>query len=128
MKSLMNSKFHGTLRVPGDKSITHRALMFGALSAGTTRIHYPLPSEDTRRTLECMRALGRPKWRRSRKNGWSLHQVPRSFIHPKRRYIQGIPALRPACSPACSPAWAFLLKWKGMNPSRDGQWTALNAL
>ncbi|WP_271398013.1 3-phosphoshikimate 1-carboxyvinyltransferase [Salinicoccus roseus] len=58
MKSLMNSKFNGTLKVPGDKSITHRALMFGALAAGTTRIHYPLPSEDTHRTLECMRALG----------------------------------------------------------------------
>ncbi|MEZ2457065.1 3-phosphoshikimate 1-carboxyvinyltransferase [Salinicoccus roseus] len=54
----MNSKFNGTLKVPGDKSITHRALMFGALAAGTTRIHYPLPSEDTHRTLECMRALG----------------------------------------------------------------------
>ncbi|WP_031544838.1 3-phosphoshikimate 1-carboxyvinyltransferase [Salinicoccus luteus] len=58
MKSLMNSKFHGTLRVPGDKSITHRALMFGALSEGATHIHHPLPSEDTRRTMECMRALG----------------------------------------------------------------------
>lgn len=58
MKSLMNSKFNGTLKVPGDKSITHRALMFGALAAGTTRIHYPLPSEDTHRTLECIRALG----------------------------------------------------------------------
>lgn len=58
MKSLMNSKFNGTLKVPGDKSITHRALMFGALAAGTTHIHYPLPSEDTHRTLECMRALG----------------------------------------------------------------------
>ncbi|WP_373445993.1 3-phosphoshikimate 1-carboxyvinyltransferase [Salinicoccus bachuensis] len=54
----MNSKFHGTLKVPGDKSITHRALMFGALSEGTTRVHHPLPSEDTRRTMECMRALG----------------------------------------------------------------------
>ncbi|OZT78033.1 3-phosphoshikimate 1-carboxyvinyltransferase [Salinicoccus roseus] len=58
MKSLMNSKFNGTLKVPGDKSITHRALMFGALAAGTTRIHYPLTSEDTHRTLECMCALG----------------------------------------------------------------------
>lgn len=58
MKHLLNSRFTGTLRVPGDKSITHRALMFGALAKGTTRIYLPLHSEDTGRTMECMRALG----------------------------------------------------------------------
>ncbi|GAB3072171.1 3-phosphoshikimate 1-carboxyvinyltransferase [Salinicoccus sesuvii] len=58
MKHLLNSSFSGTLKVPGDKSITHRALMFGALANGTTHIHLPLESEDTRRTMECMRALG----------------------------------------------------------------------
>lgn len=29
----------GTLRVPGDKSISHRAIMFGSLAEGTTTIH-----------------------------------------------------------------------------------------
>lgn len=58
MKQLLNGTFKGTTRVPGDKSITHRALMLGALSKGTTRINRPLISADTLRTLENMRQLG----------------------------------------------------------------------
>src|SRR5699024_1420148 len=58
MKNLLNHAFNGTLRVPGDKSITHRSLMFGTLANGKTVIKLPLISEDTLRTLECMRALG----------------------------------------------------------------------
>ncbi|WP_256440517.1 hypothetical protein [Jeotgalicoccus sp. WY2] len=41
MKQLLNGTFKGTIRVPGDKSITHRALMLGALSHGTTNIYRP---------------------------------------------------------------------------------------
>ncbi|CEA00195.1 3-phosphoshikimate 1-carboxyvinyltransferase [Jeotgalicoccus saudimassiliensis] len=58
MKHLLNGTFTGTTRVPGDKSITHRALMLGALSEGTTHISRPLISADTLRTLENMRQLG----------------------------------------------------------------------
>ena len=58
MKQLLNGTFKGTTRVPGDKSITHRALMLGALSKGTTHISRPLISADTLRTLENMRQLG----------------------------------------------------------------------
>ena len=49
---------HGTLRVPGDKSISHRALMFGALAVGETRITGLLEGEDVLRTAAAMRALG----------------------------------------------------------------------
>src|SRR5271168_1977868 len=49
---------HGTLRVPGDKSISHRALMFGALAIGETRITGLLEGEDVLRTAAAMRALG----------------------------------------------------------------------
>ena len=38
--------FAGTVRVPGDKSISHRALMFGALASGRTRITGLLEAED----------------------------------------------------------------------------------
>lgn len=58
MKQLLNGKFQGTTKVPGDKSITHRALMLGALSNGSTHIKSPLISADTLRTFENMRQLG----------------------------------------------------------------------
>jgi 3-phosphoshikimate 1-carboxyvinyltransferase len=48
----------GTLRVPADKSITHRALMLAPLLNGKTRIENFLDSETTRATLNCMRAMG----------------------------------------------------------------------
>lgn len=48
----------GTIRVPGDKSISHRALMFAALAIGETRITGLLEGEDVLRTVAAMRALG----------------------------------------------------------------------
>ncbi|WP_411841810.1 3-phosphoshikimate 1-carboxyvinyltransferase [Salinicoccus sp. HZC-1] len=58
MKQLLNSTFEGTIKVPGDKSITHRSLMLSTLADGRTEIHQPLRSEDTYRTMEIMRAIG----------------------------------------------------------------------
>ena len=52
----------GRIRVPGDKSISHRALMFGALAIGETRITGLLEGEDVLRTAAADAwALGRPK-------------------------------------------------------------------
>jgi len=48
----------GSIRVPGDKSISHRALMLGALAEGRTRIRGFLPGEDCLATLAALRALG----------------------------------------------------------------------
>src|SRR5436190_17227772 len=48
----------GRVRVPGDKSISHRALIFGALSVGETRIEGLLEGEDVLNTGKAMRALG----------------------------------------------------------------------
>jgi 3-phosphoshikimate 1-carboxyvinyltransferase len=48
----------GEVSVPGDKSISHRALMFGALAVGVTRISGLLEGEDVLRTAAAMRALG----------------------------------------------------------------------
>lgn len=58
MKSLLNHKFIGNIKVPGDKSITHRALMMAALAEGTSTIKSPLESDDTFRTSEIMSQLG----------------------------------------------------------------------
>lgn len=48
----------GSVRVPGDKSISHRSFMFGGLAAGQTRITGLLEGEDVLRTGEAMKAMG----------------------------------------------------------------------
>ncbi|MCE2965845.1 MAG: 3-phosphoshikimate 1-carboxyvinyltransferase, partial [Alphaproteobacteria bacterium] len=48
----------GTLRVPGDKSISHRALMFASLAIGESRIKGLLESEDVHATAGALRAMG----------------------------------------------------------------------
>jgi 3-phosphoshikimate 1-carboxyvinyltransferase len=48
----------GTVRVPGDKSISHRALMLGAISLGETTIEGLLVGEDPQSTAHCFRAMG----------------------------------------------------------------------
>ncbi len=48
----------GAVRVPGDKSISHRALLLGAIAHGTSEIHGLLQGEDCRATVAALRALG----------------------------------------------------------------------
>lgn len=48
----------GTIRAPGDKSISHRALIFAAISHGATRIRDILPSADVHATAAALRAMG----------------------------------------------------------------------
>ncbi|MDS3861378.1 3-phosphoshikimate 1-carboxyvinyltransferase [Thermosynechococcaceae cyanobacterium BACA0444] len=48
----------GTVMIPGDKSISHRALMLGALAAGQTEIRGLLLGDDPRSTAACFQALG----------------------------------------------------------------------
>ncbi|TVQ41903.1 MAG: 3-phosphoshikimate 1-carboxyvinyltransferase [Gloeocapsa sp. DLM2.Bin57] len=48
----------GTIKVPGDKSISHRALMLGAIATGTTTIEGLLLGEDPQSTASCFRAMG----------------------------------------------------------------------
>lgn len=48
----------GAIRVPGDKSISHRALMLGGIAAGITEVRGFLESEDCLATMQAMRALG----------------------------------------------------------------------
>ncbi len=57
---IIKQKHHlrGRLTVPGDKSISHRAVMFGALAEGTTEIHGFLKGADCLATINCFRAMG----------------------------------------------------------------------
>jgi 3-phosphoshikimate 1-carboxyvinyltransferase len=48
----------GRIRVPGDKSISHRTLLLGCLAQGTSRVDGFLPSNDCLATMGCVRALG----------------------------------------------------------------------
>lgn len=48
----------GSVQVPGDKSISHRAIMFGALAKGTTTIEGFLMGDDCLSTISCFRSLG----------------------------------------------------------------------
>lgn len=48
----------GTISIPGDKSISHRAIMFGAISDGTTEITNFLQGADCLSTISCFRKMG----------------------------------------------------------------------
>lgn len=48
----------GTIRVPGDKSISHRSILFGAMAKGKTTVEGFLLSEDCHRTIECVQKVG----------------------------------------------------------------------
>ena len=62
------------MRVPGDKSISNRALIFGALAVGETRITGLLEGEDVIHTADAMRALGAAV-ERTGEGAWSVHGV-----------------------------------------------------
>jgi 3-phosphoshikimate 1-carboxyvinyltransferase len=65
---------NGRVRVPGDKSISHRALILGALAVGTTRISGLLEGEDVLNTAKAMRALG-ARVERIAPGGWQVDGV-----------------------------------------------------
>ncbi|WP_100331412.1 3-phosphoshikimate 1-carboxyvinyltransferase [Bacillus xiapuensis] len=56
--NLKQPALKGTIEVPGDKSISHRSVMFGALAAGKTTIRHFLKGEDCLSTIDCFRKLG----------------------------------------------------------------------
>ncbi|MFB3778383.1 MAG: 3-phosphoshikimate 1-carboxyvinyltransferase [Bryobacteraceae bacterium] len=51
-------RLQGSIRVPGDKSISHRYAMLAAIAEGTSRIHNYASGEDCHSTLSCLKALG----------------------------------------------------------------------
>lgn len=60
MKLTNATQVNGILEVPADKSISHRSIMFGAISQGKTVVHNFLRAEDCLSTLEAFRQLGVP--------------------------------------------------------------------
>lgn len=48
----------GTIHIPGDKSVSHRSIMFGAIAEGTTTVEGFLQSDDCLSTIDCFQKLG----------------------------------------------------------------------
>lgn len=58
MKLTKTTRLKGTVHVPGDKSISHRAVMFGSIANGTTEIKNFLQGADCLATIDCFRRMG----------------------------------------------------------------------
>ena len=88
----------GKVRVPGDKSISHRALILGALAVGESRITGLLEGEDVLNTAKAMRALGARVERQNKgratapPHGRSAAPASRALRSRTRRSISAIPA------------------------------------
>jgi 3-phosphoshikimate 1-carboxyvinyltransferase len=74
LESRASGPLSGSIRVPGDKSISHRALILGALAVGETRVSGLLEGEDVLNTAKAMRALG-AKVERTGDFAWVIHGV-----------------------------------------------------
>ena len=70
----VSGPLRGAIRVPGDKSISHRSLMLGALAIGKTSIRGLLEGEDVLATAAAMRAMG-ARIDRSDDGTWTVHGV-----------------------------------------------------
>ncbi|WP_420808749.1 3-phosphoshikimate 1-carboxyvinyltransferase [Bacillus salacetis] len=58
-KVMINSKgLRGNINVPGDKSVSHRSIMFGAIAEGLTVIHNFLRADDCLSTMACFKKMG----------------------------------------------------------------------
>lgn len=58
LRVLSGSALNGRVSVPGDKSISHRALILGAIAEGASRVENFLPAADCQATVCCLRVLG----------------------------------------------------------------------
>src|SRR5262249_47834381 len=74
----------GRVRVPGDKSISHRALILGALAVGRTRISGLLEGEDVLNTAKAMQALG-ARVERIGEGAWQVDGVGVAGVFPPPR-------------------------------------------
>jgi 3-phosphoshikimate 1-carboxyvinyltransferase len=74
-------KIQGEIQVPGDKSISHRAALFGGMALGETHITNFLPGQDCLSTLSCLRNLG-VEWERQGTEVWIRGQGFRNWHEP----------------------------------------------
>ena len=58
LKAHNSSSLNGSIKVPGDKSISHRSVILGGLAVGETIVNGLLESEDVLHTITAMREFG----------------------------------------------------------------------
>ncbi|ETR77686.1 3-phosphoshikimate 1-carboxyvinyltransferase [Afipia sp. P52-10] len=84
LEARRSAALSGRVRVPGDKSISHRSLILGALAVGETRISGLLEGEDVLNTAAAMRALG-ARVERQGEGAWTVHGVGvAGFVSPAK--------------------------------------------
>jgi len=71
LEAIASPNLNGDISIPGDKSMSHRALIFGGLAKGTTVIHGLLESEDVLHTAAAVRAFG-PTVERLGEGHWAV--------------------------------------------------------
>jgi 3-phosphoshikimate 1-carboxyvinyltransferase len=74
LRSARARALRGRIGIPGDKSVSHRALIFGAIAVGTTRITGLLEGDDVLHTARALRRLGVPIEREAEAS-WLVHGV-----------------------------------------------------
>ncbi|NBR12668.1 MAG: 3-phosphoshikimate 1-carboxyvinyltransferase, partial [Alphaproteobacteria bacterium] len=74
LTAVKSKPLSGLVHLPGDKSISHRAMIFGLLSVGETHVTGLLEGDDVLRTAEACRALG-AKIDRIGEGEWRIHGV-----------------------------------------------------
>ena len=82
----------GRVRVPGDKSISHRSLIFGLLAIGETRVEGLLEGDDVLRTAAACRALGAS----------AVREAPRALARPRRGH-RAASSSQAKCSTSAMP-------------------------
>ncbi|AHF07289.1 3-phosphoshikimate 1-carboxyvinyltransferase [Desulfitobacterium metallireducens] len=75
-------QINGDITVPGDKSISHRAALFGGMAKGNTHIMNFLPGQDCLSTLSCLKALG-VNWERRESEVWIQGQGLENWTEPQ---------------------------------------------
>jgi 3-phosphoshikimate 1-carboxyvinyltransferase len=102
---------HGVVRIPGDKSISHRYAMLAAVAEGTSRFHNFSAARDCASTLACMWKLG-SEWRRTDDGGIEVRGCGPQLVAPHEildcensgstmRMLSGILAGQPFVSELC---------------------------
>ncbi|MED4882556.1 3-phosphoshikimate 1-carboxyvinyltransferase [Bacillus smithii] len=100
-----HSHLRGVIHVPGDKSISHRAIMFGSIAQGKTTIRHFLRGQDCLSTIDCFRKLGVHIEEDGQQitilgKGWEGLEEPKDILYTGNsgtttRLIMGILAGRP---------------------------------
>lgn len=86
MRARAGGPLGGRAEVPGDKSVSHRALIFGAMAIGGTRITGLLEGEDVLDTARAMAALG-AEVERTGPGAWTVHGVGVGGFHEPQDVI-----------------------------------------